>query len=295
MKVETDQILVSYDVSSLFTNVPLEETISILVDKAFENDWFNKTHNLKLQKHQLTELLEIATANQLFQFNGDLYQQKDGVAMGSPLGPLLANVFMCHIESKLEERNLIPSLYRRYVDDTLAKMPNEESATQFLQTLNTIHPNLSFTMERENQGTIPFLGMLITRSGDKLMTEIYRKPTDAGLLLHFQSHVDRRYKRGLVNTMVDRAFRLSSTQEAFFTECNKLRSIFSKFCYPKDMIESALRKYESPRQDQASHTERQTPSVFLKLPFKTSDQLIECVKTCIPLVVRSVSKFSPCS
>lgn len=100
------------------------------------------------------------------------------------------------------------------------------------------------------------------------MTEIYRKPTDAGLLLHFQSHVDRRYKRGLVNTMVDRAFRLSSTQEAFFTECNKLRSIFSKLCYPKDMIESALRKYESPRQDQASHTERQTPSVFLKLPFK---------------------------
>lgn len=102
MKVETDQILVSYDVSSLFTNVPLEETTSILVDKAFENDWFNKTHNLKLQKHQLTELLEIATANQLFQFNGDLYQQKDGVAMGSPLGPLLANVFMCHIESKLD-------------------------------------------------------------------------------------------------------------------------------------------------------------------------------------------------
>ena len=240
MKVETDQILVSYDVSSLFTNVPLEETISILVDKAFENDWFNKTHNLKLQKHQLTELLEIATANQLFQFNGDLYQQKDGVAMGSPLGPLLANVFMCHIESKLEERNLIPSFYRRYVDDTLAKMPNEESATQFLQTLNNIHHNLSFTMEQENQGTIP---------GDKLMTKIYRKPTDAGLLLHFQSHVDRRYKRVLVNTMVDRAFRLSSTQEAFFTECNKLRSIFSKLCYPKDMIESALRKCESPRQD----------------------------------------------
>ena len=46
------------------------------------------------------ELLEIATSNQLFQFNGELYEQTDGVAMGSPLGPLLANVFMCHIENQ---------------------------------------------------------------------------------------------------------------------------------------------------------------------------------------------------
>ena len=82
--------------SALFTNVPLKETIGILVDKAFDNDWFNETHSMQLQKHQLTELLEIAASNQLFQFNGELYEQTDGVAMGSPLGPLLANVFMCH-------------------------------------------------------------------------------------------------------------------------------------------------------------------------------------------------------
>ena len=69
-----------------------------------------------------------ATSNQLFQFNGELYEQTDGVAMGSPLGPLLANVFMCHIENQLEQNNMIPSFYRRYVDDTLVKMPNTESA-----------------------------------------------------------------------------------------------------------------------------------------------------------------------
>ena len=67
--IEPNHILVSYDVSALFTNVPLKETIDILVDKAFEGDWFNKTHSMQLQKHQLTDLLEIATTNQLFQFN----------------------------------------------------------------------------------------------------------------------------------------------------------------------------------------------------------------------------------
>ena len=113
--VEHNHILVSY--VSAFTNVPLKETIDILVDKACEGDWFNKTHSMQLQKHQLTDLLEIATTNQLFPFNGELYEQTDGVAMGSPLGPLLANVVMCHIENQLEQKSMIPSFYRRYVDD----------------------------------------------------------------------------------------------------------------------------------------------------------------------------------
>lgn len=96
----------------------------------------------------------------------ELYEQTNGVAMGSPLGPLLANVFMCHIENQVEQKNMIPSFYRRYVDDTLVKMPNAESATDFLQVLNSVHPSLSFTMELEHEGSIPFLGTLITRWGN---------------------------------------------------------------------------------------------------------------------------------
>ena len=131
-----NDILVSYDVSSLFTNVPLNETINILVDKAFADDWFNQTYGLKLQRDHLTTLLEIATSNQLFQFNGQLYEQIDGVAMGSPLGPLMANVFMCHLEEKLTCDDKMPNFYRRYVDDTLARMPSTEAATEVLRLLS---------------------------------------------------------------------------------------------------------------------------------------------------------------
>ena len=70
-----EDILVSYDVTALFTNVPLSETIDILVDKAFTNDWFNQTYDLNLEKEELTQLLEVATTNQLFQFDGQLYEQ----------------------------------------------------------------------------------------------------------------------------------------------------------------------------------------------------------------------------
>ena len=114
---------VSYDVTSLFTNVPAQETINILVEKAFTDNWFNSTCDLNLQKDQLTQLLRMASMDQLFQFDGQLYEQCEGVAMGSPLGPFLANVFMCHLEDRLSDNDLIPSFYKRYVDDTLAIMP----------------------------------------------------------------------------------------------------------------------------------------------------------------------------
>ena len=82
-------------------------------------------------------------------------------------------------------------------------MPNTESATDFLQlhVLNNVHPSLSFTIELELDGSIPFLGTVLTRCGGTLTTEVYRKPTDTGLLLHFQSHVDSRYKKRLINRL----------------------------------------------------------------------------------------------
>ena len=87
MKINHHEVLVSYYVSSLFTNVPVDETIESITERAYENDWFNREHDLNITKIDLMELLRIATKNQLFQFEGNLDEQVDGVAMGSPLGP----------------------------------------------------------------------------------------------------------------------------------------------------------------------------------------------------------------
>ena len=82
-KVDAEEILVSYDVTSLFTNVPVDETIKILVKRAFKNNWFNKTYRLNLKKSDLETLLNLAVKHQLFQFDGNLYEQVDGVAIRS--------------------------------------------------------------------------------------------------------------------------------------------------------------------------------------------------------------------
>ena len=79
---------------------------------------------MNISKQDLIDLLSVATKSQLFQFNGSLYEQIDGVAMGSPLGRLLANVFMSSIEEKSDVEGKLLLYYRRYVDDTLTVMPD---------------------------------------------------------------------------------------------------------------------------------------------------------------------------
>ena len=97
---------------------------------------------------------------------------------------------MCHLEDKLARDGMVPSLYKMYVDDTLARMPNTDAAADFLTTLNGVHPSLKFTMELPADNRIPFIGIEIIKNGTEPETRVYRKPTNTGLLLPFQSHVD---------------------------------------------------------------------------------------------------------
>ena len=98
----------------------------------------------------------------------------DGVAIDSPLVPLMANGLMYNIENKL--KNKMPAFYKRYVDNTLSKMPD---ISCLLLTLNEIRPSLSFTMKLADNGKLPFLGMVIIRNGPRLDTKAYVRPTQA--------------------------------------------------------------------------------------------------------------------
>ena len=153
----------------------------------------------------------------------------------------MANAFMCNIEKQLETENKMPDVYKRYVDDTLSVMTDVETASGFLTTLNSSHPSIDFTMELEENGTLPFLGMEVMKKGCRLDTKVYKKPTDTGLLLHYHSHVDGRYKRSLLNTMPIRAFKLSSTWKFFHDECERLKETFARLCYPGNLVQCAVR------------------------------------------------------
>ena len=102
-------------------------------------------------------------------------------------------------------------------------------------------------MEVATNNCLPFIGTEIINTGQHLETCVFRKNTNKDLLLHFQSHGDGRLKRPLLKTMLDRAKRLSSTQDFFLQECNTLKGIFLKLKYPKKVIESAINSAQHPR------------------------------------------------
>ena len=134
--------------------------------------------------------------------------------------------------------------------------------------MNGLHPSLKFTMELLADNMIPFIGIEIIKNGTELETRVYRKPTNTGLLLHFQSHVDKRYKIGLLKTMLHRAYALSSTTEAFNEECAKLRPLFSRLDYPIGLINSTIDIFIK---NIATKPEKKTDdgnTIRLVLPFK---------------------------
>ena len=135
--------MASFDITSLFTNIPLDETIEIIIQKVFTNS--TKFHGFSI--FEFRKLLNLAVKNCHFLFNGEVYQQVDGVAMGSPLGPLFANIFLSHYESVwLNDcpSNFKPLFYRRYVDGCFILFRSPNHVIPFLHYLNSRHSKIKF-------------------------------------------------------------------------------------------------------------------------------------------------------
>ena len=98
-------------------------------------------------------------------------------------------------------------------------------------------------METEYNGMLPFLGIQLLNRSHQIETRVYVKLTNSSPLLHYQSHVENRYKQGLLRTMLDRAYRLSSCWSHFSDECDWLKTAFSRLKYPKHLVNSTIKSF----------------------------------------------------
>ena len=166
--------------------------------------------------------------------------------MGSPLAPVLANIFMGFHEPKwLNEYNVNkPKFYLRYVDDILAAFDKEQDSLNFLDFLNNSNPNIKFTIEKQINHSIACLDVLISGINNQNLTlQTYHKLTYTGLLLNFKSFTSFSYKISLIKCLIDRSFKVCNNWNSFHSDIENIKSNLIKNAYPPFLIDKVIKKY----------------------------------------------------
>ena len=270
LKVDNEHDMVSFDVSNLFTNVPLEFTIELILKKVYNK----KLIKTKLKKDELRELLRMCTKELHFTYNGKTYQQKDGVCMGSPLGPVLANVFMVYLEESIAPKlKPIMPIWLRYVDDTFT-LVKKGKLQEILRVLNNFHENIKFTHEFEENNKIPFLDVLIIKEENGgIQTGVYRKETNNSIYIHWNSHAPNQWKVGTLSGMIRRAYEICSNDEEREKELTHLKKVFTEINgYPVNLVEKTLKKVKEERtrpinKESKKEEENEVKTLMIKIPF----------------------------
>ena len=166
--------------------------------------------------------------------------------MGSPLGPIIANIFMNDFEEKHMEELINKGVksWDRFVDDTCVIVKFKENADQILNFLNEQHNKIKFTLETEKDNSLNFLDVKIKRKDNLcLETSTYRKPTFTGVMLNWNSLTSIRYKTGLIKCLLDRLNKICSSEQQKEIEMAQLRLILLNNNYPSKIIDKEFEKF----------------------------------------------------
>ena len=166
--------MITFDIKDLYVNVPIDETINIIKTKLQQN-------NNRQITHQIIAMLKTVLQQNYFAFQQNIYQPKQGISMGSHISGIVAEIFLQNYEDNymkqfLETKSIL--YYTRYVDDILIIYDETKINPQIINTqINKIHDSMKFTPTREEHNTINYLDLTIRRHYNKLIIDIYRKPT----------------------------------------------------------------------------------------------------------------------
>ena len=211
----------------------------------------------KLSVAQVVDLLNLCLTTTYFVYAGCFYAQREGAAMGSPVSPVVANLFMEHFEQKALATFLHPiKFWGRYVDDALSILKTAQEDGLFTH-LNNVDKRIQWTKEQSVNRSIAMLDERITAKEDGHLTfSVYRKSTHTDQYLQYDSHQPLQHKLGVVRTLSHRARSICSTPEALDAEMKHLEKVLSISGYPrpKDFLCNSTSKKKVPHPRTQSNT-----------------------------------------
>ncbi|KAI8507604.1 hypothetical protein Bbelb_149840 [Branchiostoma belcheri] len=273
--LEEDEIFLSHDVVSLFTNTPIPETLNIIKNRLQEDKDLKSRTNLEIE--DIIELLSFIVTTTYFSFRGNIYQQKFGTAMGSPVSPVLANLFMEWLERQAIATapiNCRPKLWKRYVDDIM-EIVKKGVQQELTDHLNNTDPtgSIQFTHEEEKDGTLPFLDTLMVRKEDgtvKLL--VYRKSTHTDQYLNFQSHHPLHQKLGVIRTLLDRCNAVVTEDADKALETEHVKKALTRCGYPPWTFKKVEQRSKQPKRKDKSNKQEDKTRAMVIIPMSKESQ-----------------------
>ncbi|XP_046404148.1 uncharacterized protein LOC124169549 [Ischnura elegans] len=233
--LEDADVMVRLDVVSLFSQLPRDDTLKLLESR------------FDLEK---VELFRHVFRSTYFKYDGEFYEMTDGLPMGSPLSPAVANFFMEYFEQKaLAKAHWKPKCFLRSMNHTFIVWPHGDKHLEtFLKSMNRQHPKIKFTMEKEKDEKIPFLDVLIHRRGDGTIGHsVYRDPNHSDLDLSGNSHHHPSQKTAIMSELILRAQSIAD-KESLPQELTYLVKTFRQNGFREEDISSTLREtLQSPK------------------------------------------------
>ena len=221
--LDTDEVVKSFDVSPLYTNVPVNEAIEEAADRLYSGDFPTPP----VSKVTFITLTKLSTTNVILSTHDGLYRQIEGLAIGSQPAPPLANIWLSKFEPDIKDD---AKIFERYMDDILRTTKAEMIETK-LHAINALHPNLKFTIEVEQEGRLLFLDICILHVDSHLHSTWYTKPTDTGLVMNFHALALKRYKKSVVEGLVGRVYRACSHWKYFDASLDKAKDMLERNQY----------------------------------------------------------------
>jgi len=257
----------SFDIESLYTNIPTSDAINILLEKIFKD--LTSFHNFT--KQEFKNLLNLACNDVYFFFNNKLYFQTNSLAMGSPLSAALANIYLDHYETTWLSTcptTFKPYFYSRYMDDTFLLFDSSFKAPLFLNFLNNKLPNIKFTCEEETNNSLQFLDIFISKNLHCTNTSIFRKKTFTGLGLNYFSHIPFIYKLNNIKALIYRAYHISSDFHLIHKEFNFITEFLNRNLYPTKIIQNTIKNFLNTIYNKQTTISTATQKiVYIKFPF----------------------------
>lgn len=195
---------------------------------------------------------------ELARFLTSVYVQKEGVAMGSPLGPLFANFYMAYVENLvLSDSSVAPSTYVRYVDDCFVDVRDVEHLLTLVREFES-KSALKFTYELSKDNVLPFLDVLVERGQNQYLTSVYRKPTNTGQTLNANSECPTRYKTSVIRAFITRAIRASSSYKAMHDEFMRVKQLLVNNGYRNTDVDAEIKRQLNQRHNDVNRTGTKT-------------------------------------